>query len=41
MTVSTTHFVNTLRVRPEIIRLASEQVPVCRRPRYGMPCGLK
>jgi len=28
MTVSTTHFVNTLRVRPEIIRLASEQVPV-------------
>lgn len=28
MTVSTTHFVNSLRVRPEIIRLASEQAPV-------------
>ncbi len=28
MTVSTTHFVNSLRVRPEIIRLASELAPV-------------
>ncbi len=28
MTVSTTHFVNSLRVRPEIIRLANEQAPV-------------
>ncbi len=28
MTVSTTHFVNSLRVRPEIIHLASEQAPV-------------
>ncbi len=27
MTVRTTHFVNSLRVRPEIIRLASEQAP--------------
>ncbi|WP_373058258.1 hypothetical protein [Gemmatimonas sp.] len=26
--MSTTHFVNSLRVRPEIIRLASEQAPV-------------
>ena len=28
MTVSTTHFVNSLRVRPEIIRLANEQAPL-------------
>lgn len=28
MTVRTTHFVNSLRVRPEIIRLANEQAPV-------------
>ena len=28
MTVSTTHFVNSLRVRPEIVRLASDQAPV-------------
>jgi hypothetical protein len=28
MSASTTHFVNSLRVRPEIIRLASEQAPV-------------
>jgi kynureninase len=27
MTVSATHFVNSLRVRREIIRLASEQAP--------------
>ena len=28
MTVRTTHFVNSLRVRPETIRLANEQAPV-------------
>ncbi len=28
MTGRTTHFVNSLRVRPEIIRLGSEQAPV-------------
>ena len=28
MTVGATHFVNSLRVRPEVIRLAGEQAPV-------------